>query len=76
MKHKLTHKTKDGTLKEQLFDDFNEFADSVQDLALDYYAHGVNAPQYNVETIYNDQIIKQERVTNGRDITETEFLGE
>jgi hypothetical protein len=76
MKHKITHKTKDGTLKEQLFDDFNEFADRVQDVALDYYANLVDGSQFEVETIYNDMTTKKERVTDGRDISETEFIGD
>ena len=29
MEHKVTFKTKDGSLKEQRFDDFNEFADTI-----------------------------------------------
>jgi hypothetical protein len=74
MKHKVTFKTKDGTLKEQRFDDFNQFADTIETLASDYYA-GMR-PEIDVETIYDD-MIKKERVTeNGRIEPEAEFLRE
>jgi hypothetical protein len=72
MEHKVTYKTNDGTLKEQRFDDFNEFADAVELLATDYYA-GITS-EVEVETIYSD-MIKKERVTeNGRLDPETEFI--
>lgn len=74
MEHKITYKTNDGTLKEQRFDDFNQFADTIENLATDYYA-GMK-PEINVETIYDD-MIKKERVTeNGRIEPEAEFLRE
>ena len=34
---RIRFKTKDGTIKEQRFDDFNEFADAIEDAAMDYY---------------------------------------
>lgn len=61
MKQRVTYKTKDGSLREQVFDDFNEFADLIQDAAMDYYAGG--QPEINVETMY-DNMVKKERVTN------------
>jgi len=63
MKQKVTYKTSDGTLKEQFFDNFNEFADSMESIADQYYT-GLNAPQVNVDTIYDDGLIKKENVTN------------
>jgi len=72
MEHKVTFKTKDGSLKEQRFDDFNEFADSMETLASEYYA-GITS-DIEVETIYQD-MIKKERVTeNGTLDTEIEFI--
>lgn len=74
MEHKITYKTKDGTLKEQTFDDFNEFADTIEEVAMDYYS-GMK-PELEVQTIY-DTMIKKERVTeNGRIDPEVEFLRE
>ena len=35
--HKITYKTKDGVIKEQRFDEFNEFADAIEDAAMDYF---------------------------------------
>jgi hypothetical protein len=61
MEHKVTFKTKDGSLKEQRFDDFNEFADTIETLANDYYA-GMK-PEVSVETIYNT-MVRKEKVTN------------
>lgn len=61
MKQRVTYKTKDGSLREQVFDDFNEFADLIQDAAMDYYAGG--QPEMNVETMY-DNMVKNEKVTN------------
>jgi len=78
MQHRIKIKTPDGTLKEQLFDDFNEFAETIEDMALDYYANGVNTPQYDVETLY-DNMTRTEKVTNGfdtEDFGKAEFIGE
>lgn len=71
MKNRVTYKTKDGSLKEQVFDDFNEFADLVQDVAVDYYASGM-VPEMSVLTQY-DNMSKQEKVTNNEQ-PEREFL--
>lgn len=48
-------------MREQVFDDFNEFADLIQDAAMDYYAGG--QPEMNVETMY-DNMVKKEKVTS------------
>jgi len=61
MKQRVTYKTKDGSLREQVFDDFNEFADLIQDAAMDYYTGG--QPEMSVETMY-DNMVKKEKVTN------------
>jgi len=71
-KHKVTYKTKDGTLKEQKFDDFNEFADTIEELATDMYRTGMN-PGLEIETRYG-QISRAETVTGGLDTPQ--FLGE
>ena len=63
MKQRVTYKTGDGTLKEQLFDSFEEFADSMESVAHEYY-QGMKTPQVEVETILKDGLIKQEKVTN------------
>lgn len=74
MKHKVTYKTKDGTLKEQRFDDFNQFADTIEEVASNYYA-GIR-PEIEVETIY-DTMIKKERISEyGRTSPENQFLRE
>lgn len=73
MEHKITFKTKDGTIKEQRFDDFNEFADSIEEVANHFYVG--NGPEIEVQTIY-DNIITTEKVTNGTtDSPSIEFLG-
>jgi hypothetical protein len=71
MEHKITFKTKDGTLKEQRFDDFNQFADTIEEVATEYYA-GVS-PDIEVQTIYNN-MIRQETVTDGTTEPKTELL--
>jgi hypothetical protein len=71
MEHKITFKTKDGTLKEQRFDDFNQFADTIEEVAMDYYA-GVQ-PDIEVQTVYNN-MIRQETVTDGTTESTTELL--
>ena len=74
MKHKVTYKTKDGILKEQRFDDFNEFADTIEEVASNYYA-GIR-PEIEVETIY-DTMIKKERISEyGRTSPKNQFLRE
>lgn len=61
MEHKVSYKTNDGSLKEQVFDDFNEFADLIDNIAGDHYA-GVSPTNINVETIY-DGVVKKEKVS-------------
>lgn len=69
--HKITYKTKDGTLKEQRFDDFNEFADAIQDAATNFYETGMMPPM-EIETNYGTK--RRENVSgNGKT---AEFLGE
>jgi len=67
---KITYKTKDGTLKEQRFDDFNEFADQIEDAANDFYETGMN-PGLEIETRYGN-ITRKESITGG--IGSPEFL--
>lgn len=71
MQNRVTYKTSDGTLREQLFDDFNEFADLMQDAAIDFYT-GQN-PEMSVESIYSD-MIKKEKVTNNEQPPRPELL--
>ncbi len=71
MEHKITFKTKDGTLKEQRFDDFNQFADTIEEVATEYYA-GFQ-PGIEVQTVYNN-MIRQETVTDGTSEPTTELL--
>lgn len=74
--HKVTFKTKDGTLKEQRFDDFNEFADLMQDVALDYYSGTQKAPEISLETDFSG-IVQKETISNGQRTDSTiEFLGD
>ena len=68
MEHKISYKTKDGVIKEQFFDDFNEFADTVDTLAGEHYL-GSAPSNINVETIY-DGIVRQEKVTYGYEPSE------
>ena len=63
MQHKITYKKPNGTLQETLFDNFDEFADSMDSIANQYY-QGLSAPQVNVDTIYDEGLIKKENVTN------------
>lgn len=70
--HKITYKTKDGTLKEQRFDDFNEFANAVEDAAMNFYETGV-MPTMDIETRYGN-ITRRETVTGNN--STPEFLGE
>ena len=61
MEHRVTFKTPDGILQERMFDNFNEFADSMDDIATQFYS-GMK-PEVSVETIY-DTMIRKEKVTN------------
>jgi len=77
MEHKITYKTPNGTLQETLFDNFDEFADSMDSIANQYYS-GLKSPQINVDTIYDEGLIRKENVTNVelRDGGATELLNE
>lgn len=70
--HTIKYKTTDGTLKEQRFDDFNEFADAIQDAAMNFYETGM-LPNMSVETRYGE-LTKQQRVSGNNKTAE--FLGE
>ena len=76
--HKIKFKTKDGTIKEQKFDDFNEFADVIQDAALDYYKSASAAPEMEISSAFGAYGIQhKESFKNGeRHRSEVEFLGE
>lgn len=73
MEHKVTYKKPDGTLQETRFDDFDEFADSMESVAQQYY-QGLKAPeQINVETVLDNGDMRNERISfDGR----SEFLSE
>ncbi len=76
MEHRVTFKTPNGVLQEKLFDNFNEFADTMDDIANQFYA-GMK-PEVSVETIY-DNLVRQEKVTNGESASDNrgmEFLSE
>lgn len=70
--HSIKFKTADGTLKEQRFDNFNEFADAIQDAAMNFYETGM-LPNMSVETRYGELTRKQSIAGNSQSI---EFLGE
>lgn len=76
MEHKVTFRTPDGTLQETLFNNFEEFADRIEGVAHEYY-QGIK-PAIDVETIYNNGLIKKERVTDDAqfDGNRAEFLKE
>jgi len=76
--HKITYKTKDGTIKEQRFDEFNEFADAIQDAALDYYRNADEAPEMDISAAFGAYGIQhKESFRNGQRLqSEIEFLGE
>lgn len=49
-RHKITYKTKDGTIKEQRFDEFNEFADAIEDAAMDYFSAADAGPEIDISS--------------------------
>lgn len=62
-RHKIKYMTPDGTLREEMFDNFNEFADRIEDAARD---SAINQT-LQVETMY-DNIQKREKVSiNGQE---------
>jgi hypothetical protein len=67
MEHRLTYKTPDGVLQETLFNNFNEFADNVEDIIGEYY-RGFN-PEFSVDTIYNN-MVRKERVSNEQELVD------
>lgn len=73
MKHKVTFRTPDGVLQETMFDQFDEFCDSMESVAQQYY-QGVQTPkEVNVETVLDNGALRSEKVSiDGR----TEFLSE
>ncbi len=76
MEHRVTFKTPDGVLQEKLFDNFNEFADTMDEIANQFYA-GMK-PEVSVETIY-DGLVRREKTTNGESTNHDgrmEFLSE
>ncbi len=62
MEHKVNYRTPEGMLRETLFNNFEEFADHIEGVAQQYY-QGMQS-DIEVETIYDDGLIKKERVTN------------
>jgi len=74
MEHKVTYKNPDGTLQEVRFNDFDQFADSIDQVAQQYY-NGLR-PNIEVETKFNDGFKVTERVTNDQstDSNGAEFL--
>jgi hypothetical protein len=58
VEHKMRYMTPDGTLREEMFDNFNEFADRIEDAARDT---AINQT-LQVETMY-DNIQKREKVS-------------
>jgi len=74
MEHKVTYKKPDGTLQEVRFNDFDQFADSIDQVAQQYY-NGLR-PNIEVETKFNDGFKVTERVTNDQstDSNGAEFL--
>lgn len=77
MEQKVTYRKPDGTLQEVRFNDFDTFADSMEGVAQQYYA-GLR-PDVDVQTIYSDGFIVNEKVTNVEQPTDrngVEFLSE
>ncbi|AMO43103.1 hypothetical protein R1080702_094 [Cyanophage S-RIM32] len=76
--HKITYKTKDGTIKEQRFDDFNEFAEAIEDVAMDYYTAAKAAPELDISSAFGAYGVNyRESFKNGARVDSTvEFLGE
>jgi len=77
-RQKIKFTTKDGTIKEQRFDDFNEFADVIEDAARDYYRDASEVPQMEISAAFGAYGIEyKEQFKNGqRTASEVEFLGE
>jgi hypothetical protein len=73
MKHKVTYRTPNGVLQETMFDQFDEFCDSMENVATEYY-QGLKEPgDVNIETVLDDGSTRAEKVSfDGR----TEYLSE
>jgi len=73
MKHKVTYRTPSGVLQETMFDQFDEFCDSMENVAQEYY-QGLKEPgDVNVETVLDDGTTRSEKLSvDGR----TEFISE
>ena len=73
MKHKVTYRTPNGVLQETMFDQFDEFCDSMEDVAAQYY-QGLKEPgDVNIESVLSDGTTRGEKVSfDGR----SEFLSE
>jgi hypothetical protein len=77
-KHKITYKTKDGVIKEQRFDEFNEFADAIEDAVTDYFGAASAAPEIDISSAFGAYGInyKESFKDGARTTSEVEFLGE
>jgi hypothetical protein len=77
-RHKITYKTKDGTLKEQKFDEFNEFADAIEDAATDYFNAADTAPVVDISSAFGAYGVnyKESFKDGARTDSQIEFLGE
>ena len=73
MKHKVTYRTPNGVLQETMFDQFDEFCDSMENVATEFYL-GLNEPgDVNVESVLDNGEPRGEKVSfDGR----SEFLSE
>ena len=76
--HKITYKTKDGVIKEQRFDEFNEFADAIEDAAMDYFGSTDAAPEMDISSAFGAYGInyKESFRDGSRTTSDIEFLGE
>ena len=76
--HKITYKTKDGVIKEQRFDEFNEFADAIEDAAMDYFGAADAAPEMDISSAFGAYGInyKESFRDGSRTTSDIEFLGE
>ena len=80
MEHKVTYKNPDGTLQEVVFDDFEQFADSIDNVAQQYYS-GVMGKAGStvldkVESIHKDGFTVIEKVTDEQPREGAQFLKE
>jgi len=80
MEHKVTYKKPDGTLQEVVFDDFEQFADSIDNVAQQYYSgvmgKGNNSVLDKVESIHPDGFTVIEKVTDEQPREGAQFLKE